>query len=109
MEHMFQFIKFHTTQKWAQKFLIDLKKAYDPAPIAQYLKIGMGLKWFFIKSKQGCKELNVSILEDHYLRSKKRLIMIDQDGVIPMKQKDGRNNEPTNEIVSALNELSMDP
>jgi trehalose-6-phosphatase len=69
----------------------------------------MGLKWFFIKSKQGCKELDVSILEDHYLRSKKRLIMIDEDGVIPMKLRDGRNHEPTNEIVSVLNELSMDP
>lgn len=35
--------------------------------------------------------------------------MIDQDGVIPMKFRDGRNHEPTNEIVSVLNQLSMDP
>lgn len=50
MEHIYEFINSHTTLKWAQRFLVDLKKSYD-AVGSQYLKMGFGLNWQIIKSK----------------------------------------------------------
>lgn len=48
------------------------------------------------------------MLEYSYSRSQKRLIVIDQEGVIPMKTKNGIS-EPTQEAFEALDAISDDP
>ena len=93
MEQSLAYTHRHSTIRWAQKFLNDLKRADDNIGY-QYEKVGLGLDWQIIKFKQGFKELNASILEDSFVCSKKRLIVIDQEGVIPMKVRNGIS-EPT--------------
>lgn len=46
-------------------------------------------------------------MEEDYCNGKKRLIIIDQDGVIPMKTVNGMH-EPTPEAIQALNQISDD-
>ncbi len=104
MEQIFEYINRHSTVKWAEKFLIDLKRAYDPFH-SQYEKTGFGVNWQIIKFKRGFKELECNILEDSYSCSAKRLIIIDQEGVIPMKSRHGKH-EPSIEAIEALNAIS---
>ena len=89
MQQSFDYIQKHSTFTWAQKFLIDLKRAYDPVG-SGYEKIGFGLNWQIIKSKQGFKEIEVNMLDDIYQDCSNRLIIIDQEGVIPMKTTNGK-------------------
>lgn len=50
-----------------------------------------------------------SIVESNYSRACNRLIIIDQEGVLPMKQTAGRNmQEPSSKIISVLNEITKD-
>ena len=50
MEQIFEYINRHSKIKWAEKFLIDLKRAYDPFH-SQYEKTGFGVNWQIIKFK----------------------------------------------------------
>ena len=54
-----------STLKWAHNFLVDMKRAYDPA--GSYMKTGFGLNWQLIKSKRGFKPLDVELLEELYV------------------------------------------
>lgn len=107
MEQSYEFIKKHTTLKWAMKFLVDLKRSYDITNCL-YEQIGFGLNWQFIKYKSGFKEIEVNMLDDVYRSSKKRVIIIDQEGCIPMRTHNGRW-EPTSDAISALNQISSEP
>jgi trehalose-6-phosphatase len=48
------------------------------------------------------------MLDDIYQDCQKRMIIIDQEGVIPMKTTHGKY-EPTAEAIAALNIISDDP
>lgn len=54
---MFEYIQRHTTFKWASKFLVDLKRCYEPPGQFHYEKTSFGANWQIIKFKQGFKEL----------------------------------------------------
>jgi len=75
---------------------------------SHYIKIGLGLNWHVIKTKHGFKEINKVMIDDTYQEKKKRFIMIDQEGVIPMKNANGKL-EPSNEAIRMLNRLSDNP
>ena len=47
-------------------------------------------------------------MEQNYLRSINRLIIIDQDGVLPMKGQNRAQLEPCSHILHNLNEISRD-
>lgn len=36
MEQMFGYVQRHSTIRWCQKFLVDLKRAYDPMNVSSY-------------------------------------------------------------------------
>jgi len=109
MERQFEFVQRHTSLKWAQKFLVDLKRAYDPLRgNADYQKTGFGADQRIIKFKHGFKELEFNMIEGRYQMSRKRIIIIDQEGVIPMKSKNGVM-EPSAEAMKALNGISDEP
>lgn len=101
MEQSYEFIKKHTTLKWAMKYLVDMKRCYDQGNCL-YEQIGFGLNWQFIKYKSGFKEIEVNMLDDVYRSSKKRVIIIDQEGCIPMRTHNGRY-EPSSDAIAALN------
>ena len=44
MEQSYEFIKKHTTLKWAMKYLVDMKRCYDQGNCL-YEQIGFGLNW----------------------------------------------------------------
>jgi len=48
------------------------------------------------------------MLDDVYKTSKKRLVIVDQEGCIPMTTRNGKWG-PTSDAVSALNQISSDP
>ena len=83
-----------------------MKRSHDP--VGQYERIGLGLNWQIIKSKQGFKELEIPILEEAYQDCKRKVIMIDHESVIPMKYNNGKSG-PSSEILNALNALSSNP
>jgi len=107
MEQIYEYIQRVTTLQWAQNFLVDMKRAYDP--VGSYVKTGFGLNWQLIKSKKGFKELNVMQIQDVITESKKRVFIFDQEGVIPMKPNAHGKHEPSHEVVEALNLLSANP
>ena len=74
---MFEYIQRHTTFKWASKFLVDLKRCYEPPGQFHYEKTSFGANWQIIKFKQGFKELEQHFIEDRYLKCDKRIIIID--------------------------------
>ena len=61
------------------------------------------------KFKEGFKELENYMIDDDYIRTKKRLIIIDQDGVMPMKEQGIMVKEPCHKCLDILNELAKDP
>jgi trehalose-6-phosphate synthase len=84
MQESVEYSARHSTLRWAQKFLTDLKRSDDHAHYT-YEKIGHGRDWRIVKFKQGFRELKPEIMENIYTQSRKRLIVIDQEGVIPMR------------------------
>ena len=77
MDQMFGYVKRHSTIKWCQKFLIDLKRAYDPMNVNSYQKTGFGADQRIIKFKHGFKEMEFNMIEGRYKSSGKRIIIID--------------------------------
>ena len=106
---MYEYIKRHSSIRWCLKFLVDLKRAYDPVSISSYQKTGFGADQKIIKFKQGFKEFEFNMhIESRYKMSGKRIIIIDQEGVIPMRNCNGQF-EPTPEAIKALDQLSNQP
>lgn len=61
-----------------------------------------------IQTKKGFKQLDFQYLNSNYQEMFKRLIIIDQEGVIPMKQIDGVS-QPLPEAINLLHKISSDP
>ena len=78
------YVERHSTLKWAESFLKDLKRTRAPEK-SKYMVIGFGLNLTFIKTRQGFEELDVAHVENCYEFSKKRLIFIDYEGTLPTK------------------------
>jgi len=53
--------------------------------------------------------LDVDNLENIYEQSKRRLIIVDSDGVLPVKINPQGKEEPSPEAISVLDTLSKDP
>ena len=88
--------------------MVALKSQYNPA--GSYVKTGFGLNWQIIKSKKGFKELEAEHIEEVYEQSKKRLILVDSDGVLPVKFNPATGMEEIcHEAISILDTLSQDP
>ena len=56
MEQSYGYIQRRSTQDWAHKFLVDLKRSHDPIG-SSYEKMGIGFNWQIIKIKPGFLEL----------------------------------------------------
>jgi len=57
----------------------------DTGMQSKYMILGLGLNSTLIKTRQNFQELKVNNVESSYMRAVTRLIILDQDGVIPMK------------------------
>ena len=57
----------------------------DTGMQSKYMILGLGLNSTLIKTRQNFQELKVNNVENSYMRAVTRLIILDQDGVIPMK------------------------
>ena len=109
MQQNFDIIKRQSTLQWAQKFLTDIKRTQDEG-IVHAERVGFGLKWQLIKSKPGFKELDVDMVDYRFQNSQNRMIIIDQEEVIPMQYiKDSVKMEPTPEAIKVLSQLSDNP
>ena len=73
----YNYISKHSTLKWAESFLKDLKRAHPNDNTSQYMLIGLGLNQTLIKTSQGFQELKIQTVEKEYERSINRLIIID--------------------------------
>ena len=65
--------------RWSQKFLLDLKRAYDPMSANSYQKVGFGADQMIIKFKQGFKQMDINMIEGCFKDTKKRILIIDQE------------------------------
>ena len=82
----YNYISKHSTFKWAEAFLKDLKRSHQPCEnVSKYLILGLGLNQTLIKTRQCFQELKLNFVEQNYQRSINRLIILDQEGVLPMK------------------------
>ena len=72
---------------------------------SKYMILGMGLNQTLIKTRQGFRELRLDYEEQNYLKAVSRLIIIDQDGVLPMKGSRG-NEEPYPHVLHILNDIA---
>lgn len=77
MQKMYEYVERHSSIRWAQKFLVDLKRAYDPIGVCTYMKTGFGADQKIIRFKQGFKEMDFNMIETCFKRTHKRLIIID--------------------------------
>lgn len=64
--------------------------------------MGFGLNWHVIKTKKGFKELDILKVESTYIKAKRRLIMIDEEGVIPFHKNLEDKSHPSSSALSAL-------
>jgi len=112
----YNYISKHSTLKWAEAFLKDMKRSHQPLGdgLNKYMIIGFGLNQTIIKTRQGFKELKESYVEGNYNRSCNRLVIIDQEGVLPMNSKPVRTApgqsvlEPQAKVIKVLNEIISD-
>jgi len=74
---------------------------------SKYMILGMGLNQTLIKTRQGFRELRLDYEEQNYMKAVSRLIIIDQDGVLPMKGSRG-NEEPYPHVLHILNDIAQD-
>jgi hypothetical protein len=109
MEQSYEFITSHSTLRWAHNFLHTLKCAGSKSSNYQYITMGLGLNWQVIQSKKGFKELNNQLLINDYIESNMRLIVIDEDEVIPQVKNSVGVYEPQQDALNALHELTKDP
>jgi hypothetical protein len=64
MKIAYNYISKHSTLKWAESFLKDLKRAHNPNEnMSKYMMIGLGLNQTLIKTRSGFEELKLNLLE----------------------------------------------
>lgn len=100
MEQTLAYIQNHSTQKWAQNFLTTVKMCKASMEDFDYKQIGFGLNLSVIKTRKGLKLLDNVILTSQYVKSKRRLIWIDEKRVVPYhRYADTTQSEPQNSFI----------
>jgi len=61
-----------------------------------------------IKTRKGFKKLEMKTIEANYQQSHKRLIIIEHEGVVPMKDVNGKL-EPSSNFLRELDMVAKDP
>ena len=79
-------------------------KRNEPKKNFYYEKVGLNQNWHIVQFKVGFSELRVDRMANQFIQSHKRLIIIDQEGVVPL-----RNGQPTPEAIEALDNISDQP
>lgn len=108
MNDTFHHIVNQSTLKWAFTFLNQMKSSKDNSDKYQYKKLGMGQNWQFVKTNKNFRLLDVKQVERNYASSKRRLIIIDEDMVIPLV-KDNDTTVASSDAIHTLSELARDP
>jgi len=93
MERLYSFTKDHSAEKWAHNFLSLLKKSKLDQKDSEFIKMGFGLNWKMIKTRKGFKQIDFDKLEENYTKTNKRFILIEHEGVIPMKDSEDRSGK----------------
>jgi hypothetical protein len=91
LELAYSFIKNNSTQKWATGFINDLKRNAEQVGDSEFFStnkfVGLGLQSTLIRTQNLFRELNPSKIAENFMKAKNRLILINQEGVLPFFQK----------------------
>lgn len=91
LELAYSFIKNNSTQKWASGFITDLKRNSEQVGDSEFFStnkfVGLGLQSTLIRTQNRFRELNTYKIAENFMKAKNRLILINQEGVLPFFQK----------------------
>jgi len=111
MQRDLNYIHEHTTLRWAQNFLTDLKRARKDTHHFQYVAHGMGDKLKVIGLPKHFGHLREDEVLKAYRSSKNRVLIFDHEGTLGTLLKDKNNDKlkfPSDKNLECLAELCRD-
>ena len=109
-DHDIQWILANNMQKWATKFLSDLKKAQKNPKLMQYMKHGMGDKMKLVALRKHFAKLDLESLLITYKRARFRAMFLDNEGtLIDYLKLENLKSTPSKKLLECLGDLSRDP
>ena len=104
LELAYSYIHNNSTQKWATGFIKDLKQ--NPEDVVgndtRNKFVGFNLQSTLIRTQNQFRELNSDRVAENFMKAKNKLILINQEGVLPLIQK-----APSASIKESLRILSQ--
>uniref|UniRef100_A0A7S2ZXJ3 Alpha,alpha-trehalose-phosphate synthase (UDP-forming) n=2 Tax=Rhodosorus marinus TaxID=101924 RepID=A0A7S2ZXJ3_9RHOD len=101
----------HSTRDWAESFLRDVEKVYEPSrPVP---KIGLGRMIQPLFEFEGFDHLEIDTIYSAYKESQRRLFLMDYDGTLEAtgsnEQVKAWSSPPSERVLMTLSKLSSNP